>query len=236
MAKISTKSHWQTYWKRPDHQPEVRHEELLSNLASVINLKGKKILEVGAGMGGDSIFLARRGAKVTVLDFTKEALALIAKNAKRAGVVIQTVHADARHMPFADGTFDVVFHQGFLEHFPRPGEMLLEQRRVLRPGGFILVDVPQRYTTYTFKKHMLMILGKWFAGWEREFSVRELEGLLRKTGFVPVRSYGWGYFGKLYWMRKARLGSWYEALWRRIESGRMKLYLNWCIGVIAQKT
>lgn len=236
MGKISTKTHWQTYWNSFDHQPMVEHKELLANLLATTSVKRKKILEVGAGMGGDSIYLAKKGASLTVLDFTKEALELIRKNARAAKVDIKTIQADARRMPFKDRTFDILFHQGFLEHFTNPMEMLLEQKRVLKPGGFLVVDVPQRYTMYTIKKHFLMFLGKWFAGWEREFSVDELERLLREVKFTPIRSYGWGYYGRLYNIRYAKLGTWYEKVWQWIEGSRVKLYLSWCVGVIARKT
>lgn len=236
MAKISTRDHWKDYWKRPDHQPVVRHEELLENLLAITSVKGKKVLEVGAGMGGDSIFLAKKGANVTVLDFTNEALTSIRSNATKERVRIETVQADARSMPFKTNTFDIVFHQGLLEHFKNPREILDEQIRVLKPGGFLLVDVPQRFTTYTIKKHIRMFMGKWFAGWEREFSIGELEKLTRQSGLKLVRSYGWGYYGKLHGLRFANLGIWYEKLWRKIEKSRSKLYLCWCIGVIAQKS
>lgn len=235
MEKTSTRRHWNKYWDQPDHQPVVRHDELLSNLVTVTNVRGKKILEVGAGMGGDSIFLAKKGAVVTALDFTQKALAEIDKNAKKEGVDISTVVADAQAMPFADETFDIVFHQGFLEHFPSPLELVLEQKRVLKTGGFLLVDVPQRFTTYTIKKHMLMVQGKWFAGWEREFSILELERLIEKAGLTLTRTYGWGYYGKLHTIRNLRLGEWYTSLWERIEQSRLKLYLCWCIGIIARK-
>lgn len=235
MTKISTKIHWQTYWNSSDHQPMVQHKELLANLLATTSVKGKKILEVGAGMGGDSIFLAKKGASITVLDFTKEALQLIRQNARREGVEIKTIQADARNMPFKDNSFDIIFHQGLLEHFKNPQELLVEQKRILKSGGYVLIDVPQRYTTYTIKKHLLMMTGRWFAGWEREFSIHELEQLVKASGFVPICSYGWGYYGRLHNVRYAKVGSWYKNFWKFIESTRMKLYLNWCIGVIAQK-
>ncbi len=235
MEKISTNKHWQQYWQSKDHQPLVVHQELLDNLLSVVDVNGKRILEIGVGMGGDSIFLAKRGAKVTALDFTKEALAEVKKNALLNHVKINTIQADAKAIPCPDETFDIVFHQGFLEHFTNPQEMLIEQKRVLKRGGYLLIDVPQRYTTYTIKKHLLMMQNKWFAGWEREFSIGELENLLRRAGLHTVKSYGWGYYGKLYAVRHLGLGTWYESLWRYIENGRLHLYLHWCVGVIAKK-
>ena len=235
MEKISTKNHWQTYWSRPDHQPVVRLDEMLANILATTSVKGKKILEIGVGMGGDSIYLAKKGARVTAIDFTNEALEKVRKNSKMEKIRVETVRADARKMPFANASFDIVFHQGFLEHFTKPLEMIAEQLRVLKQGGLLVIDVPQRFTTYTIKKHLLMWMGKWFAGWEREFSIGELEALVRRAGLVPVRSYGWGYYGKLYNLRHARLGKWYKRLWQRIEESRFKLYLCWCVGVIARK-
>src|SRR3972149_835279 len=235
MERRSTEKHWQKYWKDPLHQPMVRHEELLANLQAEVDVKGKEVLEVGAGMGGDSIYLAKKGAKVTTLDFTSEALVEIRKLARRQKVSKKTIQADAQSLPFADGIFDIVFHEGFLEHFTQPLPLLTEQVRVLKPGGYLVVDVPQRFTTYTVKKHFLMLQKKWFAGWEREFSVGELERLLKTAGLTIIRTYGWGYYGKLYSLRHLKLGGWYERLWQKLEQSRLKLYLNWCIGVVAQK-
>lgn len=235
MLKSSNETYWEKYWISKNHQPRVIHKELLDNLQKTVDVKGKKILEVGAGMGGDSLYLARKGAKVTVLDFVPEALAAIRESAKKKKVDLKLVLTDAKKIPFNDCFFDVVFHQGFLEHFPNPESYLLEQKRVLKKGGILVVDVPQKFTTYTIKKHLQMWQGKWFAGWEKEFSVGELEKILKKAGFLVVRSYGWGYYGKLYNLRRLNLGFWYRWLWRKIESSRLKLYLTFSIGVVARK-
>lgn len=233
--KTSTKEHWQTYWKTPDHQPPLVHEEMMAELQNVIRVKGKKILEVGAGMGGDSVYLAKQGAVVTALDYTGEALSAIREHAKIENVELSIKQGDTRQLPFKDESFDIVFHQGLLEHFKDPVSVLKEHVRVLKKGGFLVVDVPQRFTTYTIKKKIAIARGTWFAGWERSFSIGELEDLVRKAGLTVVRSYGWGYYGILYRLRHLDLGDWYAGLWRRLESSRIKLYLSWCIGVIGQK-
>lgn len=235
MLKKSTKADWQKYWVSEDHQPQVIHEDLLDNLQRVIEIKGKKILEIGGGMGGDSLYLAKEGAEVTVLDFVKEALNKIKISAKKQKLDLQIVLADARKMPFKDRTFDIVFHQGFLEHFHDPLPLLHEQWRVLKNKGIIVVDVPQKYTTYTIKKHVAMWQKKWFAGWEMEYSIGELEKLLTKCGFKIISSYGWGYYGKLNKIRHLNLGNWYELLWEKIEASRIKLYLVFSIGIVAEK-
>lgn len=235
MVKKSTKIHWEKYWKSKDHQPQVVHKELLDNLQKIVTIKGKRILEIGTGMGGDSFYLVKKGAEVTVLDFSSAALKKLRASADKEKVKLHTILADAKKIPLEAESFDIIFHQGFLEHFRNPELYLLEQKRILKKGGFLLVDVPQKFTTYTLKKHFKMWQGKWFSGWEKEYSINQLESLLRKAGLKVVCSYGWGYYGKLYKIRHLKLGRWYQLLWKKIESSKIKLYLTFSIGVIARK-
>lgn len=235
MDNKSTINHWEIYWHQEGHQSLVCHKEMLENINQVINVRGKNILEVGAGMGGDGIFLAKLGANVSALDFSSKALAEINNNAKKENVIINTIKADAQNIPFPDEYFDLVFHQGFLEHFKDSIKIIKEQKRVLKKGGYLVIDVPQRYTTYTLKKHILMLFGKWFAGWEKEFSIVDLEMLIKKIGMEKTLTYGWGYYGKLYNIRNLPLGKIYKKLWDKIENSKLKLYLNWCIGIMAKK-
>ena len=235
MLKETSKEYWQKYWQSADHQPEVVHEELLRHLLSSVDIKGKKILEVGVGMGGDSLYLSEFGADVTVLDYSETALEKVGKSAEAKSLSIKTILADAKQMPFPDRSFDIVFHQGFLEHFSDPGEYLAEQCRILKSGGLLVVDVPQRYTTYTLKKHYQMKKGQWFAGWEREYSIAELKKLVTRHGFKVIDTYGWGYYGKLHHLRYLKLGKWYDYIWQCIEKTPIKLYLNFSVGLIAKK-
>jgi len=103
---------------------------------------------------------------------------------------VHLVRADALRMPFRDGSFHVVFHQGLLEHFRDPRPLLRENVRVLAARGILLVDVPQRFHLYTVLKHLLIAVGRWFAGWETEFTIGELERLLGAAGVTVTRRYG----------------------------------------------
>jgi len=168
-------------------------------------VNGKWVLEVGAGSGRDSVGLAERGAIAVLLDYSQASLEVARDVARRAGTEALLVRADALAMPFRDGTFDVVFHQGLLEHFRDPMPLLTENVRVLRENALLLVDVPQRFHLYTVLKHGLIAIGKWFAGWETEFTIGELSGLLRRAGVRVVRRYGaWMVPGLFY--RSLRLG------------------------------
>jgi SAM-dependent methyltransferase len=165
-------------------------------LSKLVDLRGKNVLEIGAGTGRDSFPLVEQGATVVQLDYAENSLRILKRLADESKLPVSIVGGDTFHLPFRDNTFDIVFHQGLLEHFRRPvaEQLLRENMRALKEGGLLLVDVPQRWHTYTVAKHILIAMDKWFAGWERSFSVGELRGVLRAVGLTPVYAYGeWMY-------------------------------------------
>jgi SAM-dependent methyltransferase len=93
-------------------------------------------------------------------------------------------------MPFRDGAIDISFHQGLLEHFRDPRPLLVENARITRRGGRVLVDVPQAFHLYTLMKQALILVNRWFAGWETQFTVPRLERLVGEAGLEVTRSYG----------------------------------------------
>jgi ubiquinone/menaquinone biosynthesis C-methylase UbiE len=255
----SRKEHWRTFWAQTD---QLSLDDVYGNdgrilreiFAAVQDPRGLRILEVGAGSGRDSLALAAAGAAVVTLDYAPESLRLIQKTARGSDTPLEVVGGDGLCMPFAEGTFDLVFHQGLLEHFRDPMPLLRENVRVLKPGGHLLVDVPQRYHYYTLGKHALMLIDKWFAGWETEFTIGELEDLVRRTGLSPVQSYGdWMVPGLWYRaLRKLLLASgiarlpmyprgiaplaWMAERWRAwFGSKRASLYTTIVVGVVGRK-
>jgi ubiquinone/menaquinone biosynthesis C-methylase UbiE len=191
-VRASTEAHWTRFWREraaiEDVYPTAGH--VLDQILAEGPVGGRRALEVGAGSGRDSVGLAERGATAVMLDYSMASLAVARDVARRSGVQPLLVRADALAMPFRDGTFDIVFHQGLLEHFRDPMPLLVENVRVLRPDALLLVDVPQRFHLYTVVKHALIAIGKWFAGWETEFSIGELTRLMRRSGVRVVRRYG----------------------------------------------
>lgn len=188
----SERQHWERFWAGGRSVEDIyptggRIQEALSEF---FDPRGKWVLEVGAGTGRDSLELARAGAQVVTLDYSENAVRIVRGIADSEQVNLHPVRADAFAMPFSDATFDLVFHQGLMEHFRDPLALLRENARVLKPGGLLLVDVPQKYHLYTLVKHMLMWLGRWFAGWETEYTIGQLVELVREAGLRPVHVYG----------------------------------------------
>jgi SAM-dependent methyltransferase len=212
MKRSSEKRHWDEFWASSPGMADVyaNDDRLVAFLLSRLDVKGMRVLEVGAGTGRDSLALAKRGAHVVTIDYSDQSLRIIRDV---AGAELGIVCGDALSLPFADDSFDIVFHQGLLEHFRQPLDLLRENRRVLRPGGHLLVDVPQRWHYYTLMKHALMAVNRWFAGWETEFSARELAGLVREAGFEVEGGYGVNLFPPV----------WYRAVRRVLLKGGLRL-------------
>jgi ubiquinone/menaquinone biosynthesis C-methylase UbiE len=196
--KESRKSNWEEFWDQKKDIEEVysNSDRVSRNLMAVVDLRDKKILEVGAGTGRDSFPMLEQGGRIFQLDYSINSLTIMKRIADEQSLDVSIVGGDTFQLPFPDETFDVVFHQGLLEHF-RPVQalsLLRENVRVLKRGGLLLVDVPQRYHIYTLVKHFLIAINKWFAGWEREFSAPELRKEMERCGLTIVRTYGeWMY-------------------------------------------
>jgi len=206
-VRASTEAHWSRFWRERAEIDEVYPTagRVVEQLTAEGPVQGKIVLEVGAGSGRDSVGLAEQGAVSVMLDYSMASLQVAREVAERSGVAPLLVRADALRMPFRDGTFDAVFHQGLLEHFRDPMPLLRENVRALKKEGILLVDVPQRWHLYTAVKHALIAAGRWFAGWETEFSIGELTGLMSRAGVRAVRRYGaWMVPGLAY--RSLRLG------------------------------
>jgi len=190
--KESRRRHWDDFWKRDRDLDEIYDNDgrIQEEIDSRLNVEGLVVMEVGAATARDSAALAREGAVAVALDYSHEALRLARDAAERAGVKLHLVCGDALALPFRDASADLVFHQGVLEHFRDPMPLLRENARVLRPGGTVLVDVPQTFHVYTLIKKIFILFGAWFAGWETQFTSAGLSRLLAQSGLKTYSVYG----------------------------------------------
>jgi SAM-dependent methyltransferase len=97
---------------------------------------GLALLEVGCGAAMCSRWLAQRGARPVAFDLSGGMLRHARDGAASTGIDVPLVQADAQHLPFRDGSFDVAFTAfgavGFVADSP---QLMREVARVLRPGG-----------------------------------------------------------------------------------------------------
>lgn len=256
VARASTLRHWEDYWRSHDRIEETYSTggRLEREIRRDGEVEGRRVLEVGAGSGRDTLELARAGAVAVVLDYSPASLELVRRQARERGIPVHLVRADALAMPFRDGAFHVVFHQGLLEHFRDPMPLLRENARITESGGRVVVDVPQTFHPYTVMKQALIALDRWFAGWETQFTPAGLERRCREAGLVVRRTYpGWMVPGLGYRVVREVLrralgwslpldphgpGFWWRG-WERwrgwLAARRWALYTAHVIGTVAEK-
>jgi ubiquinone/menaquinone biosynthesis C-methylase UbiE len=118
--------------------------ELFASMNSAGPGAAPKLLEIGCGIGVDSIQLAKRGYAVTAVDLTENALTVARQFAERRGVSIDFRLGNAEGLDFPDQSFDAVYSFGVLHHTPDIERSVAEVHRVLRPGGTAYVMLYHR--------------------------------------------------------------------------------------------
>jgi 2-polyprenyl-3-methyl-5-hydroxy-6-metoxy-1,4-benzoquinol methylase len=147
------------------------------------DVAGAEVLDVGTGTARAALELARRGARVTGLDYSREMLGVGQARVARASVAVGLLRGDARHLPFPDRRFDVTVSLRLLMHVPDWRGCLTELCRVTRRR--IVVDYPARSSAAALQavgRRLLHGLGRPTEPY-RVFTDRAIDEVCRAAGF-----------------------------------------------------
>jgi SAM-dependent methyltransferase len=161
----------ENYWFR---RHEVAYRFALPFVA------GKRVLEVGCGEGYGTALLASAAAEIIGLDYDALTIAHAATRYPEPCFVRGNLAA----LPLPSGSVDAVATLQVIEHVWNHDEFLSECRRVLRPGGLLLVTTPNRLT---FSPGLEAPVNPFHT---KEFTAAELAGLLTGNGFDVAHSLG----------------------------------------------
>jgi len=160
----------------------------IANLLEGLDVRDKKILDIGCGIGGPAFVLAKKyGAYVVGIDIESEVVARARKRAKELEIDdrCEFLLVEPGPMPFPDASFDVVLSSGVIMQIEDKPQVFEESLRVLKPGG-VLTSYdwmrPDREFSddmrYWFKMERLTYDMKTFA---------EYEALLGDAGFTEIQ-------------------------------------------------
>ena len=115
------------------HRYKVEYH--LPKVAQFQKQRGKKVLEIGCGLGTDLLQFARNGAIVTGVDLTPRSIELTKKRFEIYNLPGEFKVVNAEELPFEDNSFDFVYSHGVIHHTPNTEKVIENIRRVLKPDG-----------------------------------------------------------------------------------------------------
>ncbi len=141
------------------HNPYKRffyHARYSAVLEALSPRPGERILDIGCGTGYYVAGIAASGATAIGVDlapnYVKQADHYVAEALQGRGVH-HTAAAEAKHLPFADSSFDRVLMTEVLEHLIDYPRALTEVSRVLKPGGCAVITTPSKYSPLNLAYH-----------------------------------------------------------------------------------
>ncbi|MGD9344376.1 MAG: class I SAM-dependent methyltransferase [Candidatus Aminicenantes bacterium] len=152
-------------------------------------LEGKKIFKTDLWDEAKNTrilkWAADQGAEVYGLDISfpvvKDTQALFRGSSSKCGIIV----SDLRQIAYRDESFDYIYSMGTIEHFKEYRQALEEIYRVLKKGGRAIIGVPNRWDP--FLRPVMVTFLYWLNlygyGYEKSFSMRALERMVRDAGF-----------------------------------------------------
>ncbi len=159
----------------------------------------KSILDLGCGTGAvlSLVLTEFAGIKACGIDLSEK---MIEKAAETLDRDVQLVVGDSDDLPWVDNSFDLVVCNSSFHHFPEPLKVLSDIKRVLKPGGRIIIadpwwSKPKRFCINLFLKSPVNYLGD-----VRIYSEKETRQMLRDCGFASI---SWELLDKKYFIATA---------------------------------
>jgi 2-polyprenyl-3-methyl-5-hydroxy-6-metoxy-1,4-benzoquinol methylase len=156
-AEVGTKEYFdQVEWRKYFVEPHI------PGFAEFEKWRGKKVLEIGCGIGTDTMNFARAGAEVTAVDLSSESLKLARKRAEVFNLAdrVNFYEANAERLSeyIPRQKYDLVYSFGVIHHSPHPEKILAQVREnFVKPGTTLKLMV---YYRYSWKVLWMLLLEK----------------------------------------------------------------------------
>lgn len=195
--KNNTPQLWDEVWKETSPEEDIltlAKEEsgirwqriqriVLSKFGSFEDVQ---VIEIGAGTGTNACLMAKRGAKVTILDYSRKAIQRARIFFERNDLKAEFLLEDALSLPkVLMAKYDISMSFGLTEHFKGDDRIKINKAHfdLLRKGGITFISVPNRLNLpYRLYKFVAEHTGKWKVGEEYPYSRKELRNLCQELG------------------------------------------------------
>lgn len=131
-----------------------RLEPYILPFADFKSAAGKRVLEIGVGLGAEHQQFAEAGADLSGIDLTERAIEHTKQRLSLFNLRSNLQVADAEQLPFLDQSFDIIYSWGVIHHSPNTSEIVSEIHRVLQPGGEARIMI---YHTKSIVGYMLWL-------------------------------------------------------------------------------
>lgn len=164
-------------------------QQTMPALTRLFRANSGLVLDLGCGVG----YFAAHAPQYSVVGVDVSPV-LLHEASGRAGLALG---ADARALPFEDGTFDLLYARGVLHHLVDPAAALLESFRVLKPGGEAVFHDPRAFQVLEFVKKRMRRKSDIFAETHTAFPRGPYRDMIESAGFRIDRFLDWDPVGLL---------------------------------------
>ncbi len=152
------------------------------------------VLDAGCGNGDYTRLMLLKGARVWAFDYAGKMVQAAEQRLKREGLKAEKLTVDSvLDIPYPDSMFDAVVCLAVIDHVPddERSKAVSELARVLKPGGTLYINTPNKYAFHWRTGHYLMrLVGLFPKGKIRWFTPQQLSELVEDMDLVPMRSLG----------------------------------------------
>lgn len=135
-------------------------DDFMHRAAEFHRWAGKKVLEVGCGMGIDLLQFAKGGAEIYGIDITEKGILLARQGLSIAKCRGFLCVGDTENLPFGSDHFDLAYAWGVIHHTSDPQRAVQEIYRVLKPGGKVIVMLYHRHSLVALQVWLYYGLGR----------------------------------------------------------------------------